>query len=71
MQLWLVGKSLGSESHWEFGGVFDSEDKALAACHGPLYFVAPATLNEALPDETLPVWEGLYWPAERALTDGA
>ncbi len=69
MPLWIVGKSLGNESHWEFQGVFDSEAQAVAACHGPLYFVAPAMLNEALPDETLLVWEGLYWPGEGA-TDG-
>jgi len=61
--LWIVGKSLGLPNLWEFQGVFDMKHKAEAACHGPLYFVAPALLNQALSDESLPEWEGLYWPA--------
>ncbi len=64
-QLWIVGKSLGAASLWEFQGVFTSQEKAEAACHGPLYFVAPVVLNQVLPDETVSEWVGLYWPAAK------
>jgi hypothetical protein len=62
-KFWIVGKSLGGSNHWEFQGVFDDEQKALRACpHGAPYFLAPAFLNEVLPQATL-AWKGLYWPA--------
>ena len=59
--VWIVGKSLGPENTWEFVGVFDSLDKALAACRYRHHFVAPALLNQAAPEEPI-AWEGLRWP---------
>lgn len=63
MKLWIVGKNTedfpGLE--WEFIGVFDSEDKARAACTSLSYFFGPAELNEALPDETAE-WPGITRP---------
>ena len=62
-KMWVVGKSLGGSNHWEFQGIFDNEPAALRACpFGKPYFVAPAMLNEVLPQATLS-WKGLYWPA--------
>lgn len=61
MKLWIVGKSLGEPDLWQFQGVYDSEEKALLACRTPNYCVAPAVLNQELPDETVE-WVGLYYP---------
>jgi len=57
--LWVVGRM--RNGGWEFCGVFDDEDKALDAVNGPEYFMAPATLNSAMPDETTE-WPGLRFP---------
>ncbi len=57
--LWIVGKR--NAFGWEFMGVFDSEEKAVAACRTLKYFVGPAKLNEQLPDETNK-WKGAYYP---------
>jgi hypothetical protein len=56
MRLWIVGKpAMGDSprSAWEFQGVFNSRDRAVAACVGPNHFLFPATLNERLPEETI------------------
>lgn len=57
MQLWIVGKPTAVDNApdgtWEFQGVFDSRDKAIAACTGPKHFLFPAVLNERLPEETI------------------
>lgn len=76
-ELWIVGEWKGDISYiktaedgtdyihdygaWSFGGVFDSEEKAVAACRTPAYFVAPFTLNEAQPPEDF-IMHGAYYP---------
>jgi hypothetical protein len=62
MKLWIVGKRLAGDDAWEFGGVFDSEEKAIAACHANNYFIGPIELNWVPPHERLPKWEGAYFP---------
>jgi hypothetical protein len=37
---------------WEFGGIFDSRDLALAACRDWRYCICAVTLNETSPEET-------------------
>ena len=60
--LWVVGKNVNeSGTEWLFMGIFDSEEKAVAACRDEFYFVAPETLNEQLKDEWEP-WPGLWFP---------
>ena len=64
--LWLVGQYHSGEIPnivWEFQGVFDSKQKALAACRNEYYFVAPVVLNEEIPDDTY-VFPGLVYPKE-------
>jgi hypothetical protein len=80
--LWIVGKvtQVIDDDHvaWEFGGVFDSEEKAKAACHKAEYFIAPYVLNVAEPDERSKM-VGSYYPngetqeeaAKRTRTVGA
>ena len=50
-ELWIVGQ-VKDWPHYEFQGVFDTEEKAIAACRGPEYFVSPEILNAELPHET-------------------
>jgi hypothetical protein len=63
--VWVVGKWRSGEvlaSVWDINGVFDSEEKAVAACgDNPDYFVGPLVLNQSAPDETTE-WIGLYYP---------
>lgn len=61
-ELFIVGKTTSEcGSIWEFQGVFDTKQKAVAACRDARYFVAPATLNLASPDEKT-VWAGAFNP---------
>lgn len=68
-QLWIMGKYVAEDSNgniaWEFMGVFDSEDAAVAACTEWEHFIGPGMLNERLSDETVP-WDGLYYPIAKA-----
>jgi len=57
--LWVVGRMY--QSGWEFQGVFDSEERAMADVKSPDYFLAPAELNKAAPETTTP-WPGLRFP---------
>lgn len=64
MQLFIVGKRNSADEAdkaWEFQGVFSDMRDAEAACASPLYFVGPATLDQALPDSTVE-WLGAYYP---------
>lgn len=71
MKLWIVVvctrviKGKGGGSVWEFCGVFSSEEKAVAACKSPNYFIGPATLDEEVPDD-LQEWPGGYFPIKEA-----
>ena len=64
--LWICGKRLlvDDENGWEFVGVFETEEKAVAACLTQMYFVGPAELNKAFPDERVK-WPGAYYPKQR------
>ena len=62
MNIWLVGQWKGTETPWEVQGVFDSEQKAIAACVDDQYFIGPLTLNEEMPQETMREWPGAYYP---------
>lgn len=55
MDLWIVGQQKNNEKYreWDFVGVFDSEDKAIAICKDRSYFFSPIKLNEKAPDETV------------------
>jgi hypothetical protein len=58
-KLWIVGQKRGAS--WDFQGVFDDERKAIEACRSWNYFIAPATLNDHVPDGVVE-WPGLRWP---------
>jgi hypothetical protein len=60
MQLWLVGQ--WAEPQWHFQGVFDSKEKALAACVTDSFFAAPVTMNQSYPVGTVS-FEGAWYPA--------
>jgi hypothetical protein len=61
MKLWVVGQWRGDDQPWALQGVFDSEEKAVAACRDPYYFVGPEQLNVALPHDSAE-WPGCYYP---------
>lgn len=64
MELFIVGRYLAHSetgTEWEFQGVFDSLEKAEAACLDGQYFVGPALLNKAIGPETIS-WPGCYYP---------
>ena len=55
-ELWLCGlyRSGGFPPNiaWEFIGIFDSKEKAIACCRSDQYFVASANLNEDIGDDS-------------------
>ncbi len=57
--VWIVFcyKSSGSE----FVGVYDSEERAVAACQSETYCVCPIEMNFTTPTETTE-WPGCYYP---------
>lgn len=59
--LWIVGQNVFDSHVWEFQGVFDSEERAIAACHGPTYWISPCKLNEELPKDSMSL-PGTYFP---------
>ena len=61
--VWIVGQ-VRVAGPWKFQGVFTTEAAALAACRSPAYFLAPALLNEPLPDPTMDAWPGARYPNE-------
>lgn len=63
MMLWIVGRldpSIKPEP-WEVMGVYNSEERAVAACKDWMYFVGPQELNVPAPDERT-AWPGCYYP---------
>lgn len=68
--LWICGKRLwvDDENGWEFVGVFETEEKAVAACLTGMYFVGPTELDKAFPHETV-LWKGAYYPKEISSPD--
>lgn len=63
MNLWIVGKWIDDDA-WEFQGVFDTEERAENACRGPIYFLAPAILNQEQPGHSVE-WRGLRYPQKQ------
>lgn len=62
-RLYIVGRWKGGtpgQMSWDFQGIFDAEEHAEAACRDCTYSYWPVTLNQALPDETVPMEPG--WP---------
>jgi len=53
-----------STCHFEFAGVFDTEELAIANCNDESYGIGPATINEPLPSDSV-VWPGYYYPKAR------
>ncbi len=55
-KFWLVGlfkaEDEEGEVYWEFVGIFDSEALGLDACRSEDHFIAPATMNEDIGDES-------------------
>lgn len=64
MELWIAGHELGEL--WVLVGVFDSKEKAVAACKTKDYFIGTITLNEVAPEvpTALPNWE---YPLEKTV----
>lgn len=63
-KVWITGKVKSEEEylHWEFQGVFTTEEAAVAACVTDLHFVGPAILDNRLPEDNAK-WEGSYYPS--------
>lgn len=64
MEYWIVGENRNCsdcKAGWGFIGVFNNKQKAIDACIKDNYFIGPALLNEAFPDEPFP-WPDSYYP---------
>lgn len=64
--VWIVGYvhgpgPLGESVEWSIKGVFDTEEKAIAACTTYRHFCAPKVLNNRSSDESKR-WYGGYFP---------
>lgn len=61
--VWVVGqfrKEVDGGMVWDMQGVFDSEEKARAACRNWRYFYTSLVLNENAPDDVVLV--DVHWP---------
>jgi hypothetical protein len=61
--LWLCGQwrsGLSPTCVWDFQGIFDTEEQAVAACCNENCFVAPVELNAVLSEEPTPFPEAYY-----------
>lgn len=61
MKLWIVGQIFENGEPWTFHGVFTSEEKAIAACELPTFFIGPIELDLVLPLERED-WPNSYYP---------
>ena len=65
MNVWVCGQYLSGEEIgkvvWDFQGIFSTKEVAIKACRNKNYFIAPAELDEVLPDEN-EVWPGVEYP---------
>lgn len=64
MNLFMVGQFRAESAEgivWDFQGVFDTYEKARAACRNERYCVTPITLNQEFPDEAMEA-EGTHYP---------
>lgn len=83
--VWIVLQNVNEDPsqspvRFEFQGVFDSRDKALAACRTDRYHMGRCRLNEEAPHETTtawlrdasyPLWDGESAPSPIASDDAA
>lgn len=60
MNIYVSGRYHKDEP-WELLGIFENEPDAVSRCTNLFDFVAPATLNESLP-EGKQEWPGIYYP---------
>jgi hypothetical protein len=61
--LWLVGQFRAvteSGTAWDFQGIFETRELAVAACRNRNYGVIPVLLNEEVPDEKHEFQECIY-----------
>lgn len=61
MDVWVVFQNVNEDPHeapvrTEFQGVFDSREKAVAACRTERYVIGRCRLNDAAPHETSTDW---------------
>ena len=52
MTLWIAGQYISGEWPeivWQFAGIFDSREKALAWCRDRTYFISQVPLNVGAP----------------------
>ena len=68
MTLWLCGQYQGSlktgATAWDFQGIFSTKDKAISACKGWGYFIAPVFLDMELPGESV-IFPNLEYPRRK------
>lgn len=63
MKLWVVGKTINATgTEWQFCGVFDTEEKAIAVCTTEDHFVGPVDLNFIVPPDITTEWPKAYYP---------
>jgi len=63
--VWVVFQvhDSGPPPDWEFIGVFDSREKAVAACRDASYFIGRCAMNDAAPHERTNTWLKVgCWP---------
>lgn len=65
LQLWLVGRLIDDRGAWEFQGIFVSEGEAQARCEGSTWFIAPVTVGEFVPTNTID-WPKAKYPLAQA-----
>ena len=61
MDVWVVFQNVNEDPYKspvliEFQGVFDSRDKALAACHSERYLMGRCAVNDEAPHESSADW---------------
>lgn len=64
MKIWIVGKVIEFTTYgsvWIFCGAYSDKKKAETHCSDGTYFVGPAEVDQAMPDERED-WPGAYYP---------
>lgn len=70
LMVWIVGKVIDIKtSSWEFGGIFDTEEKAVSVCYTDDYFTAEVEVNSV--PATWPCWFSVcYYPRLETKEEG-
>lgn len=67
MKVWIVGRvDKRDYLRWEFQGVYDDKQKAIAACEDETWFIGPAQVNAPIPKESIE-WPGAFYPKHTPL----